>query len=798
GTEIPLLVVTEGEKKSLVAVKNGFDCIGISGIWNFCRKPEIDSGQQDELMPSLKEFIKRCKVKQLVLLHDSDALDMSSDPKKSATDRPIGFFNAVKRFAELIFQEGVQFYYSYINPHINERAEKLGLDDLIQKYESWLQPVLHDFIESVEQKKYTTYFCTTKIEYIKPHFIKEIFHLNDPEDFYKYHKQKLKTLQLFRFDKRVFKVIDAENRVEEIKENNWQPIWIQNGRYYVRGNNGSGEKEISNFVMNVLFLLRGTNTSKRIVEVINDEGARFTKELTDDMLISVTEFRKAMIGQGCFIFKGSAEHLTSLGEVLTKEERSAIELVSLGYQRHHGFWAWSNGITVGGRFFPIDEYGIVVHNEERFYLPAFSSLFSEHDDTFENEKNFRYIDHTIHFDTWLQYFYSCYGNNGLISACWYVAALFRDIVYGRDKEFPLLNLFGQKGSGKSTLAKSLMYLFGMPQSAISLENASSTKKGMYRKFAQFKNAVIWLDEYKNSLHPEAVGMLKNLYDGIGYERAQMTQDNRTTSNPVHSSAILSGQDMPTIDPALFTRVILLLFKQNVFTKDQVKAYNELKTLEKKGMTSITNEILGHRELIEINFNEVFDECFEKISSSLKLLDIADRLKKNAAFILAPALILVRKKLIVIPCTENELFAKMNDILTAHKKYMEDNQELAQFWNTIEALFDDGIIRAGHDFKFNLATIAIRWNRFYTAYTEKSRKMFGKNGIDKNTLENYLRNDASFIEVNKSVRFDGGVSSAYIFKYKDLGINLERTQFSEGPVSETIPLVEEKKEEDLPY
>ena len=83
----------------------------------------------------------------------------------------------------------------------------------------------------------------------------------------------------------------------------------------------------------------------------------------------------------------------------------------------------------------------------------------------------------------------------------------------------------------------------------------------------------WLDEYKNTVHPDMIGLLKNLYDGIGYERAQMSQDNRTTSNPVLSSAIVSGQDMPTVDPALFTRVILLMFKNNEFKEEDRLAYN---------------------------------------------------------------------------------------------------------------------------------------------------------------------------------------------------------------------------------
>ncbi|MEO8759744.1 MAG: DUF3854 domain-containing protein [Bacteroidia bacterium] len=772
GSEIETLIVTEGEKKAFVASKNGFDCVGISGIWNFCNKENLEEGKQDELMPSLKEFIKKCKVKNVVLLHDSDALDISKNPNDAATDRVFGFYQATKRFAELIFQEGVKFYYGYINPHIEASSDKLGLDDLIKKYEDYSQRVLLDFHNGVTENKFTSYFCIKKIEYIKEYFIKDIFLLNDAEEFYKHHKNVLKDRKEFRFNHQLFTINQSEGTIEEVKKVNRDNVWVTNGCYYGYDQRGN-VKSFSNFTMNVLFLLRSTNNPKRIVHFKNILGQSCVKELTMDDFVSVSSFRKKLIADGSFIFKGEMWELLNLQEILFKEEKNASEITSLGWHKKQGFWAWSNGITANGKFYPVDEYGIVQFNQERFYLPAYSNLFTDADEIFKNERNFKHIDNDISFDTWAFHFHKAYKENGIAGICFYVAALFRDIIFDEFNEFPMLNLFGQKGSGKSTMAKSLMYMFGQPQNAISLENASSTKKGMYRKFSQFRNSFVWMDEYKNTIHPDLIGLLKNLYDGIGYERAQTTQDNRTHNNPVLSSAIISGQDMPTIDPALFTRVILLMFKQNSFNDTDKKHYSDIKEIEKKGLTHITNTLLAHRDLIAKNYTKEYQLQFKKIVEEFKYQDIPDRLLKNAAMLMAPVFVLIKESVIHFPCSVKDITKAFTDILIQHKNLLNDNQETSIFWEVVETLFDEGIISADKgDFRFIKDTIAVRFNRVFAAYSEKYRKMHGRNGLDKLTLTNYLRNSTAFVEINSSVRFRNiGITSAFIFNYKMINIKL---------------------------
>jgi hypothetical protein len=784
--EIEVLIITEGEKKAFVACKNGFDCIGISGIWCYKPKEDKESGQQEDLLPEIKEFLKVCNVKRVVLLHDSDSLDMtdftkSKNANKPATDRPMGFCNSARRCFELVVQQGVKFSFSYINPHISETGKKYGLDDLILEFETYDQRVLLDFFESVKEGKSTAYFCTKNITFNKEVFWYDIWHLNDATEFYRYHKQKLKHLTEFRFKHLRYKINSAEDKIEEIKSYDREAVWIDDGRYC--GYDIKQNKRVfTNFTMNVLFLLKSSTNPKRIVSFKNIIGQECIKELTMDDLVSVSNFRKKLISDGSYIYKGDMYELLNLQEMLFKEEQVATEITSLGWQRHYNFYAWSNGISSDGKFYPIDEYGIVLFQDKRFYFPAFSSLHEESDIQFENERNFRHFpDSEISFESWMVRFVKVYKENGTIGICYFVASLFRDLIYPVYKEFPLLNLFGQKGSGKSTMAKSLMSLFGVPQNALNIESGTSTSKAIQRKQAQFRNALVWIDEYKNSIDPKSVAMLKGLYDGVGYERAQTSQDNKTMNTPVLSSTILSGQDMPTIDPALFRRVILLMFKSNEFKEEESKNYDELKAVEKRGLTSITISILQHRDKIADKYHEEFKYWNSKLKKDFQTKQVVESIMKNAAMVLAPMSILLDAGVFdlkdsPIQFTKHQLYTNFYECIERHRNLMNDNQEISVFWETVETLFEEGLISAekGH-FRFVEDCIAIRYTPVYSAYSEKYRKVHGRAGLDKQTLLNYLKGSSYFRGNKDAIRFEGvgSPTSGFLFMYKELGISLEK-------------------------
>lgn len=778
GEEIPELIITEGEKKAFVAAKYGFDIIGISGIWNMLKKSDKkDSG---ELYPEIKQLIEKCKVKKIILLHDSDALDISTDSKgaklKNPAQRPLLFAASVKRFAELVFQEGCKFIYSYINPKLSDK--KLGLDDLIQAYENYNQDVLHSFYDSVRHGNGNNYFTSWKIEYIKAAFINEIFHLNDPTDFYNYHRQMLKmhNCKSFSLGGKWWQIDFEKDSICEKEENTRAQVWEENGCYW--GYSKGGNKiQVSNFVMRVLYLLKSPTEPKRIIEFKNILGQTFTKELTMDDLVSVSNFRKKLIGDGSFIFKGDTLALLNLQEILFADEETALELTYLGWNKKYHFWAWANGITQGGKFFTVLDTGICRIENQSFYLPAFSEFNIDNDIKYSGERKFRHFESDVTINEWSWQFMQTYGNNGLFGFMYAIAAIYRDIIISYTKCFPLLNLFGLRQSGKSTMALSLMSLFGEPQEAISLENESSTAKGIIRRYGQTHNTFVWLDEYKNTINPKMIGLLKNLYDGIGMEKAQSSQDLRTVNLPIYNSTILSGQDLPTADPALFTRVILLSFTKKEagkFTNEEREEMAKMREIEKRGLTNVVNYLVSLRQIIETDFEADYNELLKEFSERFKYSDIPDRLIKNVCIVLAPVKILFDYGKITLPYSINVIKAKCVDLLNYQNNLLTDNAEITNFWNLIETMYNEHIIDESlNHFIIKDNCLFLRFNLVYAAYAEKYRKMYGKNGLDKLTLENYLKHSPQFIEVKKAVRYENAVSSAMVFKYKELGIELQR-------------------------
>lgn len=793
GREIDVLIVTEGEKKAFVACKRGFDCVAISGIWCYKTTDDKENKEQGELLPELKEFLKVCKVKKFVLLHDSDSLDLTdtskaSNKNKAETDRPTNFCNSVKRCAELVFQEGVKFYFAYINPHLAQGSEKLGLDDLILKHETPDQIVLHDFYTAIENGKFGSFFCVYRITHIKQVYFKDIWKLNDPQEFYLYHKKALGGKEKFQFESRIFKINHAEQKVEEEKKIDRELFYVKDGMYYGVDVKGS-TKRFSNFTMRVLFLLKSPIEAKRIIAFKHANGHEFVKEFLMDEFTGITNFRKKIFGQGNYMFRGDMFEFNNILESLFADEKAAAEVTRLGWQKKADCFAWSNGISCDGKFFPADEYGIVLFKEKLYYFPAFSILQDDEDDRFENDRNFKhFIESEVSLKDWMVPFLNAYGENGMAGIAFFIASLFRDIIFPIWSYFPLINLFGQKGSGKSTLAKSLMAMFGVAQKPLNIAAGASTNKAIYRKQAQYRNALVWIDEYKNNIDKKAIEMLKSLADGAGYSKAQTSQDDKTTTTLVLSSTIVSGQDMPTIEAALFSRFILLFFPKNGFSQQAKDNYAALIELEKKGLTNITVEFLKYRDIIKQKFKDEYSYWNKKLSADFKNKEVMDRLLVNAAIVMAPISILIDEKVFdnisqEISFTRNDLYVTFINIVERHRTLMLNNEEISVFWGMVEGLVEDGTISADkghlkHELVDGVSTVIIRFNPIYNAFSIKYRMVNNQSAIDKQTLLNYLENSTAFIEHVKNIRFNSlNPTSGHRFRYADLGVELNHSKLS---------------------
>ena len=82
---------------------------------------------------------------------------------------------------------------------------------------------------------------------------------------------------------------------------------------------------------------------------------------------------------------------------------------------------------------------------------------------------------------------------------------------------------------------------------------NSTLPALADTVAQCANALVHIDEFKNTIDIDKREFLKGLWDGAGRNRMNMDKDKKREVTRVDCGVILSGQEMATADIALFSR-----------------------------------------------------------------------------------------------------------------------------------------------------------------------------------------------------------------------------------------------------
>lgn len=105
---------------------------------------------------------------------------------------------------------------------------------------------------------------------------------------------------------------------------------------------------------------------------------------------------------------------------------------------------------------------------------------------------------------------------------------------------------------------------------------NSTIYALNGTMAASANALAHIDECKNDLDPKVIEFLKGLWNGTGRSRMNMDLDKKKEVTAVDVGIILSGQEMPTADIALFSRLIFLQLPRSTFTQEEKREYKEEK------------------------------------------------------------------------------------------------------------------------------------------------------------------------------------------------------------------------------
>lgn len=357
-----------------------------------------------------------------------------------------------------------------------------------------------------------------------------------------------------------------------------------------------------------------------------------------------------------------------------------------------------------------------------------------------------------------------FGDNGRIGFAFYLATLFRDVVTNASAEhwFPILNLFGPKGSGKSELGHTLLSLFTIAYKAPNIQN--STISALNDTVAASANALAHIDEYKNDLDPKVIEFLKGLWDGTGRSRMNMDFDKKKEVTAVDAGIILSGQEMPTADIALFSRLIFLQFPRSTFTQEEKKNYMRLMEMRSGGLTHLTIALLKYRKRFEERFTGTLKEVRKQVSVALQGKQCEDRIVNNWCVPLAALRVLQDA---VPTLAYDDLFKIVIEGILKQNAECKTNGELGSFWNVVQYLASEGIINDTGDFVIRYLTklktdmvdtswldkravLYMQTSRIFNLYRKEGRKTDEKT-LPTDALKYYLANSAAYLG-QKVVRF----------------------------------------------
>ena len=406
---------------------------------------------------------------------------------------------------------------------------------------------------------------------------------------------------------------------------------VQHGCYYGFNKNGD-EVQWSNFTLKPLFHIKDDIRPIRLFEICNADSQREIIELDMEVFTSAKSLRKKLLGIGNYTWLAGEEPLIQLQRYLAKATETAIEIKQLGWQPQ-GFYCFCNGAFEENAWHPVDSMGIVRLKAGNFYLPAMSQIYKDSRELYVNERKFCHLGQSdISLNDYFAKIIAVFGDNAVIALCFYIATLFRDIIKPQVHCFPLLNVFGPKGSGKTELAETLMTFFAADNEPLNIETA--TIPAISDSAASVSNALVHIDEYKNGIDIKKIEMLKDFWGGFGRSKMNMDKDKKREQARVDCGIILTGQEMPTADIALFTRLIYLTCERQHHSQEERERFTDLLQFRQKGATHITLQILKHREQFKTNFCNAIKQAETDVRTRLGEQKPTDRIEKNWTVLLA--------------------------------------------------------------------------------------------------------------------------------------------------------------------
>lgn len=610
-------------------------------------------------------------------------------------------------------------------------------------------------------------------------------------------------------------------------------IWIVKD-----GSGNSYCKSVSNFTVKSLGHIESVDNPRRLVQIKNVFGIQKELEIPAKAFASNTEFTVFIESEGNFQYDGATQDLKRIRSVIYDSMVTYREVDTLGWR--DGYFFFANGIY-NGTFRECDKYGFVVMDKNKgYFIPALSSINKMAEEDWEDERKFVFVKRDVRMKEWAELFCKVHKENGVITIGWFLASLFRDIIYRHFKFFPHLFLFGPPGTGKSQVGWSIRAM-GFAGIKKPFNLSGGTKVAFHREFSHFCNFPAWFDEYDNAIDYERVQSLKAAYDGAGHKKSVKDSDKRTKTVPVNSSCMISGQQLPIADVALFKRVILCQFHQTEYNDEEKALFRKLQELEAGGLSHITAGLMTLRKKVEQHYLATFDEVLVEMMAEYRA-DVEDRIMRNMCVIAAMVRLLEPEIGSSLPFTYADFKRTGIAFVKDQMALITRSNETNVFWDMVNYLIDQGLIKEERDYMFRhklelrimpdrntVVTKAfpqtkqilyVRMTSVIPLYHEHFRRQNtgSAKAMDKGSLIHYLKHQKYYEGLVNNIKFETGEkkmvadgnavkekalrspSSAYAFDYdmmESYGIELKRGNSDEN-MSNAVDEDEEKPVEKLPF
>lgn len=232
--EIETLVLTEGYFKAMAGSLYGANIVGLGSITLFEEK------RNRQLYPDIIRLIQRCKVKNIIIMYDGDALNIHRSkladlgkPGVAApelTGRPRQFASALDKLRRLIQKNfgKVDIYFAMVNTE-NLYGRPKGFDDLIcsphfANVTSQIVEELHDVTAPALYLQKYNIKANTNID--------RYFYINSVNDFYDFHAEEIGKHR-FKYMGTLFQYDDGQKKPVKVGSYDINDVVRVDGKFYL-------------------------------------------------------------------------------------------------------------------------------------------------------------------------------------------------------------------------------------------------------------------------------------------------------------------------------------------------------------------------------------------------------------------------------------------------------------------------------------------------------------------------------------------------------------------------------------